>query len=223
MPVVSVTDGVVPDTVAALRAGAPVVLPLPSPLAYTVTATDATVVNTAKGRPAGQSVGLSVADLDVIAPFLDVAEEVLPLVRWLCEAELVSVLAPVRAGAPAWLEPAVSQGSVFFTATPWVPELGGVIAELTYVYMSSANVTATAPAVTAAQAAEAFGDGVLVLDGDRARDLSTPHGSTAMVRVTADGELSVARSGINNAAFGEDLAGYATDLSRRWRAGADRG
>lgn len=223
MPVEPIGDGVVPGAVAALRKGSPVVVPLPSPLAYTVTATEASVVNLAKGRPADQPVGISLADLGTIAPFLALADEVLPLVRWLCEDEMVSVLAPVREDVPAWLRPAVANGSAFFTATPWEPELGGVLAELERIYMSSANVTSTAPAVSAAQAAAAFGDEVLVLDGDRQRDLSRPHGSTAMVRVETGGELSVARPGISSAAFGDDLPGYAADLSRRWRLAGSRG
>jgi hypothetical protein len=39
-----------------------------------------------------------------------------------------------------------------------------------------------------------------------------------MVRVSSDGDLAVARPGINNQAFGDDLAGYATGLAARWRA-----
>jgi hypothetical protein len=37
------------------------------------------------------------------------------------------------------------------------------------------------------------------------------------------GDLTVARAGINNHSFGDDLTGYTDDLTQRWRAAhADR-
>jgi tRNA A37 threonylcarbamoyladenosine synthetase subunit TsaC/SUA5/YrdC len=217
MPVQPLADGGVTHAVEMLRAGYPVVVPPPSPLAYAVTGTRAAAVNTAKGRPASQPVGVSVADIDLIAPYLDFAAGVLPLARWLCESELVSLLAPVRPDAPGWLTPAISDGMVFFTAIPWLPELATIITTFGHLYMSSANLTGGRSATTAAAAGRAFGDDLVVLDGDAWRDQSRPHGSTTMVRMTRDGELVVARSGINNAAFGTDLDAYADDLSLRWR------
>jgi tRNA A37 threonylcarbamoyladenosine synthetase subunit TsaC/SUA5/YrdC len=217
MPVLPLDDRGVAEAVQALRAGAPIVIPAPSPLAYAVTGTDAAAVNTAKNRPASQPAGLSVADLDVIAPYLDVEMGVLPLARWLCESELVSLLAPAHPDAPGWLAPATADGMVFFTCTPWLPQLASIVADFGYLYMSSANITGSRSAVTAAEAAEAFGEKLIVLDGDPYRDQSRPQGSTTMVRLSRDGDLAVARPGINNAAFGTDLAGYAADLTRRWR------
>jgi tRNA A37 threonylcarbamoyladenosine synthetase subunit TsaC/SUA5/YrdC len=161
VPVLPIDDRGVAEAVQALRAGAPIVIPAPSPLAYAVAGTDAAAVNTAKNRPATQPAGVSVADLDVIAP--------------------------------------------------------SIVADFGHLYMSSANVTGSRSAVTAAEAGQAFGEKLIVLDGDPYRDQSRPQGSTTMVRLSRDGHLAVARPGINNAAFGADLAGYAADLTRRWR------
>jgi tRNA A37 threonylcarbamoyladenosine synthetase subunit TsaC/SUA5/YrdC len=207
------------QAVDALRSGFPVVLPMPSPLPYVITGTDAEAVNTAKKRPASQPVGVSVVNIDVIAAHLGVDDGVLPLARWLCDSELVSLLVPVRPGAPKWLRPATSEGMVFFSAAPWLPELAEIIATFEHLYISSANITTGRPATTVAEAGQAFGDDLFVLDGEALRDQSITHGSTTIVRVSAAGELGVARPGINNAAFGVDLAGYADDLSRRWQAG----
>jgi hypothetical protein len=112
MPTLPIDDRSVARAMDALRSGCPVVVPGPSPLAYAVTGSDAAAVNTAKKRPASQPVGVSLADIDVIAAYLDLADGVLPLARWLCEAELVSLMAPIRPGFPGWLAPAVSDGMV---------------------------------------------------------------------------------------------------------------
>src|SRR5215469_8342055 len=96
MPLIPITDQTVDQALAALRAGSPIVIPTPSPMAYTITGTNAAAVNAAKGRPANQPAGLSVTDIDVVAPYLDLAERMLPMARWLGESELVSLLAPVR-------------------------------------------------------------------------------------------------------------------------------
>jgi tRNA A37 threonylcarbamoyladenosine synthetase subunit TsaC/SUA5/YrdC len=216
MPVLPIEDRSVDHAIAALQSGSPIVIPAPSPLPYAITGTDAAVVNTAKGRPANQPGGIGVADIDVVAPYLDVADGVLPMARWLCESELVSLLIPVRPGGPGWLSPAVSGGMLVFTSTPWLPGIAKIIAEFGHLYMSSANITGGRSATTTAEAALAFGDKLMVLDGDPLRDQSRPHGSTTMVRVSRDGDLTVIRPGINNQAFGEDLTGYATDLAARW-------
>jgi hypothetical protein len=126
------------------------------------------------------------------------------------------LLVPVQPGGPGWLSPAVSGGMLFFTSTPWLPGIAKIIAEFGHLYMSSANITGGRSATTTAEAALAFGDKLLVLDGDSLRDRSRPHGSTTMVRMSRDGDLTVVRPGINNQAFGEDLTGYATDLAARW-------
>lgn len=217
MPVLPIAGRSVAEAMAALRSGAPIVIPAPSPLAYAIVGTDAAAVNTVKGRPAGQPAGVGVADIGVVAPYLAVEPAVLPMARWLCESELVSLLAPVRPGWPGWLSPGVSGGMLFFTCTPWLPPVAKIITEFEHLYMSSANLTGGQSATTVAEAGRAFGDMLVVLDGDPLRDLSRPSGSTTMVRVSRDGDLAVARPGINNQAFGDDMRGYADDLAARWR------
>jgi tRNA A37 threonylcarbamoyladenosine synthetase subunit TsaC/SUA5/YrdC len=76
MPILRIDDDSVAQAVEVLRSGSPVVIPTPSPLAYTITGTQAAAVNTAKNRPASQPVGVSVADMDVIAPYLGLADGV---------------------------------------------------------------------------------------------------------------------------------------------------
>jgi L-threonylcarbamoyladenylate synthase len=222
MPVLPIGDQSVDQAMDALRAGSPIVIPMPSPMAYTITGTGAAAVNAAKGRPAGQPTGLSVTGIDVVAPYLDIAQGVLPMARWLGESEMVSLLAPARPGDPGWLSPAISGGMLFFASMPWLAGIDKIIAEFGHLYMSSANRTGGHPAITAAEAQEALGGQLLVLDGDPQRDASRPHGSTTMVRISSNGDLAVARSGINNLPFGDDLAGYAADLATRWRARHDR-
>lgn len=217
MPILPLDDRGIAWAFEALRSGIPVVIPTHSPLAYTVAGTQAAAVNTAKKRPASQPVGVSVAAMQVIAPYLDLTADALLLARWLCESELVSLLVPAGPEPPDWLVPAISDGMVFFTAAPWLPELAVIIAKFRHLYMSSANTTGEPSATTATAAGRAFGD-LVVLDGDPVRDRSRPHGSTTMVRMTRTGELTVARAGINNSAFGTDLDAYADDLSRRWQA-----
>ncbi|HWG23795.1 Sua5/YciO/YrdC/YwlC family protein [Actinospica sp.] len=216
MPVLQIDDSSVDLATEALRSGTPVVIPGPSPLAYAITGTRAAAVNAAKGRPASQPAGVGVADMAVIAPYLDLCEDLVSMAGWLCGSELVSLLAPIRPDPPEWLSPAISDGMAFFTSTPWLPALSSIIAEFGYLYMSSANITGSGSATSAAEAGRAFGERLVVLDGDAFRDPSRTHGSTTMVRVSRDGELTVARPGINNVAFGADLTGYAAELSRRW-------
>jgi L-threonylcarbamoyladenylate synthase len=220
MPVLPIEGGSVTEAIAALRSGTPIVIPTPSPLAYAVAGTDAAAVNTAKGRPADQPAGISVIDPGILAPYLDIADGVLPKLRWLGEREMVSLLAPVRPDGPEWLRPASVEGMVAFALAPWLPGTDTIISEFGHLYVSSANRTGGQSATTAAEANQALGDRLLVLDGDPLRDQSRPHGSTTMVRVTRDGDLTVVRPGINNRAYGDDLAGYATDLTARWRAHA---
>jgi L-threonylcarbamoyladenylate synthase len=107
---------------------------------------------------------------------------------------------------------------LFFTSTLWLDRAATIIATFGHLYMSSANLTGGQSATTADAARRAFGDEVIVLDGDPWRDQTRPQGSTTMVALTRDGDLTVARPGINSAAFGQDQDAYAAELSRRWRA-----
>lgn len=51
MSVLPITDQSADQAMAALQAGSPIVIPTPSPMAYTNTGTNAAAVNAAKGRP----------------------------------------------------------------------------------------------------------------------------------------------------------------------------
>jgi tRNA A37 threonylcarbamoyladenosine synthetase subunit TsaC/SUA5/YrdC len=171
-------------------------------------------VNAAKGRPPGQAVGLSLDRVDRVAPFLDLDEESLALAEWLCDTAGVSLFVPARPDPPEWLSPAVADGVAFFTATPWLPGPDRLLAEVGAVYMSSANITSTAPALTADTAAAAFGATLLVLDGDPWRDPDRRHGSTSILRLDGQGQLAVARTGIND--LGEEPTAYVDRLRRAW-------
>jgi tRNA A37 threonylcarbamoyladenosine synthetase subunit TsaC/SUA5/YrdC len=218
MPILHCDDRGVAEAIDLLRSGAPIVLPTPSPFAYVIGATDAATVNRAKKRPADQSVGVGVADLDVLAAHLDVDEDVVALARWLSESESVSLLIPIRGDAPGWLGPATSDGMVFFSAAPWLSEVRSIITAFDHLYVTSANITGEPPATTAARAYETFGESLPVLDCDALRDPLLEHGSTTILRVSGAGELSVARPGINDRRFGAGPAAYAQELSRRWKA-----
>ena len=74
------------------------------------------------------------------------------MARWLGESELVSLLAPIRPGGPGWLSPAISGGMLFFASFPWLPGITKIIAQFRGLYMSSANLTGSRPATTAAEA-----------------------------------------------------------------------
>jgi hypothetical protein len=200
-----------------LDAGIPIIVPLPSPLPYVVAGTDAGAVNDTKGRPRSQPVGVGLRATAEIEPAMMLDRGTIDLVRWLLHAEGVGVLVPVDADAPAWLSPAIVDNRAFLGGA-WLPELAGLTAGRTHVYMSSGNATSDRPAVTAAQAEAVFGSRLLVADGDALRDGSVTHGSSTMVAVAPGGKLTVARRGINNLAFGHDDIGYVADLRRRWAA-----
>jgi tRNA A37 threonylcarbamoyladenosine synthetase subunit TsaC/SUA5/YrdC len=217
MSLIPVARGRLSELADSLDAGEPVVVPLASPLPYVVIGTRAAAVNEAKGRPGSQPVGVSVSSLDPVLPAVDLDAAWVDLARWLVFDELASVLLPVNANVPAWLEPAVSDG-VAFVGGVLPPALNPLMSGRTHVYMSSANITGTTPAVTAAQAQSMFGDRLLIADGDGFRDQSLPHGSSTMISVSSDGSLGLARPGINNRAFGDDHDAYLADLCKRWRA-----
>ncbi|MBV8933373.1 MAG: hypothetical protein JO285_12580 [Kutzneria sp.] len=82
--------------------------------------------------------------------------------------------------------------------------------------MSSGNLTGGRPAVTAAEADEAFQRQLLVIDGDAHRDLSRPHGSSTMLRIDPRGDIRLVRSGVQDALSDPDH--YLDDALRRGRA-----
>ncbi len=133
-----------------LDAGAPFVVPLPSPLPSVVIGTDAPAVNTAKGRPREQPVGVGTTSVAPIMPAMLLDPDTVDLVRWLCHDEGVGVPVPVSSSAPWWLSPATVDGLAFLGSV-WLGELAELLAGRTHVYMSSGNATGSQPAVTAAQ------------------------------------------------------------------------
>lgn len=199
----------------ALDANAPVVLPLPTPLPYVVAGTGAGTVNVVKGRPAGQAVGVVVADFAMVTPFVDLDRETLAFARWLSAHELVNVLLPVREDTPDWMRPSMSRGWLA-TMLGWFAHLRPLLDERGHLYVSSANRTGGEVAVTAAAADVEFGDGLLVLDGDAVRDQSVASGSAAMVRVGPRRRVEVVRHGVHDAGFAGDTDRFLLELSRRW-------
>jgi tRNA A37 threonylcarbamoyladenosine synthetase subunit TsaC/SUA5/YrdC len=180
----------------ALRSGAAVVLPNPSPLTYVVAATSPEAVNRAKRRPASQEVAVWVLSDDIWAEIAAVTDltDPDPAYRLLREARITALL-PVRRPASVlpWLVPAIRDDHALLFGTCWPPILPA-LGSFPYLYVSSANRTGRPPAAAAAEAAEMFGEEV-VLDGDAARDPSVRHAATSMVRISPDGALELVRSG----------------------------
>lgn len=186
-----------------LSRGEPIIIPTPSPLAYVLFGDAPASVNQAKGRPADQPAGIVPATLGVIRPFLAADDAIAELIGWLIFDAHVSVLAPVVQDVPAWLAPAVVKGMAA-VAGAWLPQLDPLFRSRAYAYSSSANVTQTQPATTAAEADAAFGGRLTVIDGDPYRSPGIEHGSTTMVSVGRDGTLALVRHGINDAASDSD-------------------
>lgn len=208
-------------TVAALRGGAGVVVPFPTPLPYGIAGTSVAAVNRAKHRPAEQPAGMIVRDFTDVAPFLAVRPDTVGLVTWLCVDQRLNVFVPLVDDAPAWLaqDRALTGGTVGLMGS-WLPGLRGVLDTFGHLYVSSANLTSRPPAVTAEQADGMFGGELLVVDGDSARDPDRTHGSATIIRVTADGGLELARHGVNDADFAGD---FVTELGRRYAGRAASG
>jgi tRNA A37 threonylcarbamoyladenosine synthetase subunit TsaC/SUA5/YrdC len=192
----------------ALAAGRPVVLPNRAPLAYIVVATDPREVNRLKGRPVHQSVGIALsddADWRALEPALDLTGAGLARMRALMRRELLSFLAPVRDGVtlPEWLAPAERDGWLGLFAGCWRP-LGPVWQRFPRLFGSSANRTGRPPAGSAAEAAAAFGDSTVVVDGDERRASTLTRGATTILRIGPDGTPALHRSGAHDAGLTAD-------------------
>lgn len=201
---------------AALRAGEAVILPLPSPLPYGVFGTSPAIANRAKGRPENQPTGIVVSDFGGIASYLAVTAETAAMIEWLCVTAQVNVFAPLTGDAPGWMvqDPALTKGTVGLMGS-WLPGLRDVLTGFGHLFVSSANRTKQAVAVTAREADDAFGGQLLVVDGDADRDPGRRHGSATMVRVFADGQLTVTRHGVNDESFDGDDDAYLAGLRQR--------
>lgn len=198
-----------------LGAATPVIMPLPVPLPYVVASLEAVVVNVVKGRPADQPVGVAVADFSLVTPHVRLDAETLALARWLTADQLLNLLLPVTDSRPAWMRPSTSQGWLGITLachhlTRTLLDQSG------HLYVSSANRTGHPVALTAPAANSEFGDALLVIDGDPARDHSSASGSATLVRVGPGQQLDLVRHGIHDAAFTGDTERFLQYLTRRW-------
>ena len=198
-----------------LDAAGAVILPLPTPLPYVVASLDATMVNAAKGRPGGQTVGLTVADFSLVTPYVGLDAGTLALARWLTGSQLLNLLLPVGDGRPAWMRPSTSRGWIGVTLA-CLDQARALLNQRGNFYVSSANRTGCPAALTAPAADAAFGGQLLVINGDPARDPSTASGSATIVRVGPHRHLQVVRPGIHDAAFAGDTSRFLQHLLRRW-------
>ncbi|MDR0346345.1 MAG: hypothetical protein LBI49_25145 [Nocardiopsaceae bacterium] len=215
---------IVPGDAAGLRraagvldAGVPVVMPLPSPLPYGLAGTNAANVNAAKGRPAGQTTGMLVADIALVVPYAELGAHSWAFVRWLATEQMMNLLLPIREGSPAWAKPSTSQGWLGVTAA-CLAEMRVLLDQRGLLYVSSANRTGGQVAVTAPTANAAFADQLLVIDGDPFRDPAAFSGSATMLRVERRGGLSLVRHGIHDAGFAGGTDQFLQHLTRLWRA-----
>jgi tRNA A37 threonylcarbamoyladenosine synthetase subunit TsaC/SUA5/YrdC len=201
----------------ALDASIPVIVPLPTPLPYVIAGSDAAAVNVAKGRPAEQATGVAVADFTLVTPHVQLDEDTLAFARWLSTHELLSLMLPVGEGGPAWMRPSTSKGWLG-VMLGWLDQIRPLLHERGHLYVSSANRTGGEVAITAATAATAFGDELLVIDGDAARDLSVASGSATIVRIRPHRQVDVVRHGINDAGIADDTSRFLQQLTQRWDA-----
>ncbi|MFE5489156.1 hypothetical protein ACFQ7Z_04225 [Streptomyces virginiae] len=195
----------------ALRQGAAVVVPNPAPLTHVVTATAATAVNRAKGRPVDQPVALWAHHrhtLDTLTGLWDLSPGHAALVLRLLAEEHLTVLVAERARAarPPWLEPAVKDGWMLLFGARWQP-LHPLLDDHSVLYVSSANATGRPPAAHTAGALAMFPPTVPVLHLTGAEPASTPTASptrraTTTVRVMPGGQLHLHRHGAQDLASG---------------------
>ena len=203
------------DLAAIVAAGAPVVLPFPTPLPYVVAGLDPAAVNEAKGRPADQPVGLLLPDLDRVADHIDLAAEGLAFAAWLSTHERLNLFVPARDPMPDRLRPSTSDGWLAITLAV-LDEVRPLLEYHSRLCLSSANRTGGPVATTAESADVAFGGALPVLDGAAARDPSRPSGSATIVRVGPARRLEIVRNGIQTAHHPGTLDDYLADLTRRY-------
>lgn len=185
-----------------LLGGGAVVLPNPHPLTSVVVATAPEVVNTAKGRPADQSVALWIVDDErwaELAPFVALDGPARELARRLLVDELVTLLVPVRAH-PSWVAPATRDGKALLFGARWTP-LEPVFRGVGRLHVSSANRTGHAPVASPAQAREMFPGDVHVLDLDDGRPVEGRRATTTL-ELRADSSLAHVRHGAQDHAHG---------------------
>ncbi|MFC8045693.1 Sua5/YciO/YrdC/YwlC family protein [Nocardia sp. NPDC057353] len=211
--------------IAALRAGAAVIVPNPPPLTHVVTGTVPAAVNTAKGRPAGQPVAVWIttdAQWSELAAALPLDHAAAELAHRLLVDELVTLLVPVDADRyPRWLAPAVHRGHALLFGARWAP-LHDRLPDLGIRYVSSANRTGQPPVADAAAARAAFGAAAPVLELPGTHS-PVPRRATTTLRIAADRTLTLTREGAQDHPFGSPER-YLDQLRHRYlRPTADAG
>lgn len=153
-----------PGVVSALRAGEVVAIPTDTVYGLAAMPDDAAAVRTLaglKGRAAEQPIAVLFDDLEAVAGYVEDSAALRRLAAFWPGA--LTAVVRVRAGlATAALTPAGTLGlrqPDDELALAVIRGCGGALA------VSSANRTGEAPALSAKQVAEAFGDALLVLDG----------------------------------------------------------
>jgi hypothetical protein len=87
----------------------------------------------AKGRPAGQSIGVGLDNSGGASEHLALAPSTLVLAHWLLECERVSLMVAVAAYHPACMAPAISEGPVFF-ASSWIAPVRVLLGQRRFLY-----------------------------------------------------------------------------------------
>jgi tRNA A37 threonylcarbamoyladenosine synthetase subunit TsaC/SUA5/YrdC len=193
MTSIPLNDAGIAQAIEVLEEGSVVCVPGPSPLPYALAATSPVAVNTAKGRPLDQPVGVAVADLTTIAASIDLPEPVLLKAIRLSRDHLFHVALPVQPDADGWVRHASSRGRIIVTLA-WLPELTGMLEHFGHLFLSSANLTGEQAVGTAADADRALGS-ITVLDGDRHRHQDGLAESAAMISLEPDGSAQIIRDG----------------------------
>ena len=186
-------------------------------LPYVVAGSDAEAVNAAKGRPAEQPAGMAVAGFTLVTPHIELDEDTLAFAQWLSAHELLNLMLPVGQGCPAWMRPSTSKG-LLGVMLGWLGQIRPLLAQRSHLYVSSANHTGDEAAVTATTANIAFGDELLVIDGDALRDQSIASGSATIIRVGPHQQVDVLRHGVNDADFAGDTSRFLQVLTQRWKS-----
>ena len=108
------------------------------------------------------------------------------MTTWMCTTQGLNVFAPVREDDPAWMTQHGAQaGGYIGLMGSCLEDLRPLLAAFGHLFISSANSTKRPPAVTASEADASFGERLLVIDGDPARDPGQRHGSATIVRISS--------------------------------------
>jgi tRNA A37 threonylcarbamoyladenosine synthetase subunit TsaC/SUA5/YrdC len=219
-----VTNGVVADSglvdlpaaARVLTTGGALVVPNPAPLTCVITASSPEVVNRAKRRRPDRPVALWLHDdqvRDGLKDLLDLTHRQRSWVFGVLEAELVTMLLPVRADVvpPAWLTPATRNGWTMVFGTRWPPVLPALRA-VPLLYVSSANPTGCIPAASPAEAKDSLSD-IAILDVPT--QPTGPRAATTTLRVGGDGKIELHRAGAQDRGFPNGKA-YLVWLAERY-------